>query len=170
MASTVWAFQVTIPAGGTILADTPMPEGTVEEIVITVPPGPSGLVGLQLWVKGGQAQPVQQGAWFIADDRIISLKLAGQPDSGAWQLNGYNTDIYPHTIGLEYYVTPAGAVTAASAADAVGGPAGDLLNLAGDTEAGLPSEPLPEEPPPEPPPPPPARQPPGQVHGKPPVI
>lgn len=133
LASTVYTKQVTIPFGTTqaapIKADISFDPATVETIIVTIPPGPSGLVGFQLWVKGGQAIPANQGAWIIGDDRVITWQLAALPDSGAWQLVGYNNDIYDHTLYVEFQVASNAAVAAASDAEATDSVTSDLLSL-----------------------------------------
>lgn len=133
LASTVYTKQATIPAGTTlaapIKADMSFDPATVETITVIIPPGPSGLVGFQLWVKGGQAIPANQGGWVIGDDRTITWQLASLPDSGAWQLVGYNLDIYDHIIYVEFQVASNAAVAAASDAEATDSTTSDLLSL-----------------------------------------
>lgn len=112
----IYAFAVTIPAGtpqsAPVTVDCMFDPAAVSEVDITIPPGPSGLVGFQLWVLGGQVIPSNQGGWIVGDNRVIPWQVEGQPDSGAWQVVGYNTDIYDHTLYLEFQVTPAGSIPA----------------------------------------------------------
>lgn len=133
LASMVYTSSATIPAGTPITApikvDISFPPATVETIIVTVPPGPSGLVGFQLWVKGGQALPTNQGGWVIADDRVITWQLADQPDSGAWQLVGYNTDIYDHTIYVEFQAASNATALAPSDAESVDSTVSSILAL-----------------------------------------
>lgn len=109
-------FQVTIPHGTLsttpLLTDLSFPPMTVESITVRVPPGPSGLVGFQLWVKGGQAIPAVDGTWIITDDELIQLDMTGLPDSGAWQLNAYNEGNYDHTINVRFGLSDVPALTA----------------------------------------------------------
>ena len=131
MAMDIYSFQATIPANSSATVDIAMPPGVVEQIDIKVPPGPSGLMGFQLWVKGGQVIPRQQGAYIVTDDRQLSWRLTDLPDTGAWQVVGYNLDIYDHTIELELSVTPIGAVTPATAAAAESAATAVNLQIAG---------------------------------------
>lgn len=133
LASMVYSKQATIPAGTPISApvrvDISFDPATVETITAIIPPGPSGLVGFQLWVKGGQALPTNQGAWIIGDDREITWQLASLPNSGAWQLVGYNTDIYDHTIYIEFQAASNAAALAPTDPEAANSTVSDILAL-----------------------------------------
>lgn len=133
LASMVYSKLATIPAGTAIAApftaDMSFDPATVETIIVTIPPGPSGLVGFQLWVKGGQAIPTNQGGWIVGDDRIITWQLADLPDSGAWQLVGYNLDIYDHTIYVEFQAASNAAALTASDAESSDATSSDILSL-----------------------------------------
>lgn len=133
LASMVYSKAATIPAGTPIGApikvDASFDPATVETITVTIPPGPSGLVGFQLWVKGGQALPTNQGGWIIGDDRVITWQLANLPDSGAWQVVGYNLDIYDHTIYVEFQAASNAAALTASDAESADTTSLDILSL-----------------------------------------
>lgn len=105
-AAEVRSFQVTIPAGTPISApftqDIFFPVREVTSVHWKVPPGPSGLMGWRLTMSEGQAVIPTGGGWIIADNTDQTWPLTGQPDSGAWEVTGYNTDIYPHTIYLDF--------------------------------------------------------------------
>jgi hypothetical protein len=51
---------------------------------------------------GQQIIPINSGGWIISDDDKITWPVQGLPESGAWQLIGYNTDIYDHTIQVRF--------------------------------------------------------------------
>lgn len=106
MASEVRIFEVTVPAGTTSaspqVSDTSFPPRSVESIEIRVPPGPSGLVGFRVTMAGNPVIPVNTDEWVITDNEIINWPLTGYPDSGAWQVTAYNTDIYDHTIYVRF--------------------------------------------------------------------
>lgn len=108
MADRIEPFVVTIPAGTSIAgAQTfPMlfPDGIVTHITITVPPGPSGFVGFQLRHKGGPVIPYVGNTFIIADDRVIEWPVSNMPTATGWELFGYNTDVYDHTLYLEFQV------------------------------------------------------------------
>lgn len=115
----VYRFQVTIPAGTAqttpFRQDTVIPVRTVNTVEIRVPPGPSGLMGFALTMGGVNVLPQQAGAYIVTDDESISWPLDGLPDTGAWQLTGYNTDVFDHTVYLRFLVdvVPAGPSTSA---------------------------------------------------------
>lgn len=104
----VRSFAVTIPAGTPVTApytqDIFFPARIVTGIHWKVPPGPSALMGWRLTMSGGNAVIPTGGGWIIADDEDATWPLADQPDSGAWELTGYNTDIYQHTVYVDFFL------------------------------------------------------------------
>lgn len=116
MATSVQAFSATITAG-TALA-TPMRvalsvlPGTIDLIRWRVPPGPRGTFGWQLTMGGVQVIPENSGQYIIADNEYDSIFVSGLPDSGAWQVTGYNTGANNHTVYLYFHVTPIGVSAA----------------------------------------------------------
>lgn len=104
------SFTVTIPAGTAL--DAPVtslitfPPRLVEGVHWKVPPGPSGLMGWRLTMSGGQPVLPAGGGWIIADDESAQWALTDQPDSGDWEVTGYNTDIYDHSVYLDLLLNP----------------------------------------------------------------
>lgn len=109
-ATQIREFAVTIPAGtaqaNPQLTDLAMPPMTVLEIDIRVPPGPRGQMGFALWASGSTVIPEQQGQFVVADDDYITWPLVDQISSGAWQLAGYNTGDYDHTVYVTFRLEP----------------------------------------------------------------
>lgn len=105
MADEVRTFAVTVAAGTPSTApqvtDLAMPARTVREVRVRVPPGPAGTVGFALASSGVQVVPWNTGGWLVANDETMAFPLAGQIDSGAWQLMAYNLGVFAHTL----YVT-----------------------------------------------------------------
>lgn len=112
----VRSFQVTVPAGTALAAPlvTPItiPARTVIGVHWTVPSGPSGLMGWRLSMSGGQAVIPTGGGWIITDGDSDTWWLANQPDSGAWEVTQYNTDIYPHSVYLDFLLDTIGVTPA----------------------------------------------------------
>lgn len=110
MASEIRQFQVTIPHGTQVAANwtqpLTFPPRIVERITVLVPPGPRGMMGFAIGAAGVPVLPVNQGAWIVTDDDKIDWPLEDQIDSGAWQLFGYNTGAYDHTIYLTFQLRP----------------------------------------------------------------
>lgn len=106
MVSEIRTFAVTIPAGTTVAApftqDINFPPRVVTGVHWKVPPGPSGLMGWALTIGGSPVIPRQQGSYFVTDNDSDTWQLEGYPDQGQWQLTGYNTDIYDHTVYLDF--------------------------------------------------------------------
>lgn len=112
MADSVQFFTATITAG--TAQTSPMTvtlnvlPGTINEIHWRVPPGPRGNLGWQLAMGGVNVIPEQKGVYIIADNDEDTITVSGLPDSGAWQIIGYNTGTYNHSIYLSFHVTPQG--------------------------------------------------------------
>lgn len=108
MAREVYRFPVTVPAGTLQAAPQvtklPMPPRVVRLVEITVPPGPHGLVGLQLTSGGLQMIPINAGQFLTPDGRTLEFELDGYIDSGAWELTAYNTGVNPHSVELVFHV------------------------------------------------------------------
>lgn len=131
----VRSFRVTIPAGtlqsAPLITHITIPPRVVSAVHWKVPPGPSGLMGWQLTMSGGVAVIPTGGGYIIADNSDVTWPLAGFPNSGAWEVTGYNTDIYPHSIYLDFLLdlvgAPGGVVSLL--------PSGSLSSPAGVTTA-----------------------------------
>lgn len=108
MAERIESFQVTVPAGtlSTAPATTPLTfnVGEVERIEITVPPGPSGLMGFMLFYGEEAVIPYRGSTFIVTDNEHISWPISGYPTSGRWQLFAYNEDQYPHLIFVRFLV------------------------------------------------------------------
>jgi hypothetical protein len=102
----VYDFAVTIPAGTPVAAPvtvaTPMPARRIVSIHWRVPSGPLGLMGWRITSAKAQIIPRQAGSFMVTDGQSGTWPLANLPDSGAWEVTGYNTGIQPHTVYLSY--------------------------------------------------------------------
>lgn len=108
MADRIELFAVEVAAGTAQAApattDLSFNDGIVRGLVITVPPGPSGLSGFQILHMGQSVIPYTGNVFVIADDRVITWELSNYPTASGWQFKAYNTDVYPHTYYLEFLV------------------------------------------------------------------
>jgi len=134
VAQEIRAAQATIPAGTPLAAPVTVsvafPDRIVRAVRWRVPPGPGGLMGWQLTSDGVPVIPVVPGTWIIADNESDDWPLNGYPTAGNWQVTGYNTGVYPHTVYLTFLldlITPATVAPQLAAA----GPAPGLGLLAG---------------------------------------
>lgn len=114
MAVEVRSFAATIPAGTTadapVSVDLSFPARQVDSITVRVPPGPSGAVGFVLQNSGVTVIPIAGTDWIITDDEVITWALTDQITSGSWQLAGYNTGTYDHTVYIRFALSlPAAA-------------------------------------------------------------
>lgn len=141
-----YTFDVTIPAGTAKAAPATtalqLPVRSVNHIEVLVPAGVNGVVGFRLASSGQQIVPVNSGSWVIASGEVLAWTFAQLIESGAWQLVGYNTGRYAHTLHVRFYCgvpyapttaaaqvpnltgstsyTPAGAAQLAAVEDALG--------------------------------------------------
>ena len=110
MAAEVHQFTVTIPAGTTKAAPyvktTSLPGYVLESIDLEVPPGAGGLMGFYLAVSGQQWIPWETGEWLVWDDRFDSWYLHDQPTPDSWEVVGYNSDVYAHSVVVRFHVNP----------------------------------------------------------------
>ena len=120
MAVEVRALAATIPAKTLVAApvtiDMALPVRTVVGLELVIPDGVAGLVGFRMTMGGVQVIPVNLGSWIIGNNEVISWPLDNYPNSGAWQLQGYNLDLFDHTIYARFQLNP---VTGAPSAPAV---------------------------------------------------
>lgn len=133
MAQEVRSFAVAIPAGtpktAPLTTGIAFPTRVVSQINWRMPPGPHGLVGWRLTMGGVQVVPLPDGAWLVADDDSGEWPLTGLPVTGQWELTGYNTGVWPHTVYLDFLLSLV-TVPQPSALDAAVAPASaDLLNI-----------------------------------------
>lgn len=100
------SFDNLIPAGTAkatpAVFDMSMAPGIVDSIEIHVPPGPNGVMGFSLAAAGQAILPTNPGQWIIASDDSFVWNLTNQIQSGAWQMLGYNTGIYDHTVYIRF--------------------------------------------------------------------
>jgi hypothetical protein len=105
----VFEFDCLIPAGtpktAPVTVAMAMPARVVTSIEVKVPPGPNGVMGFQIGASGRQVIPGNLGAFIVTSDETINWDQVDQIDSGAWQLFGYNTGIYPHTVYVRFVVS-----------------------------------------------------------------
>lgn len=109
MATEIRVFDFTIPAGtpdsAPAFLDVSFPPRIVDAIQVVVPPGPSGLVGWRILAGGVVVIPFLSADWVITAAENITWPLDAYPDSGSWQLQGYNTGTQDHTVYFRFLVT-----------------------------------------------------------------
>lgn len=108
MADDIFVFDVTTNAGVTQASPTTtqlaMPTCIVRRIVVRVPPGPDGHLGLQLAAAGTQIIPVNSGKWIVAANEVLAWDVANVIESGAWEMISYNSGSYNHTVQARFEV------------------------------------------------------------------
>lgn len=110
MALRVLQFAATIPAGTTKASPYTVPlaldNWEAEAIDLEVPAGPAGLMGFAVFNNGEQWLPLPAGTWLVWDNVRETWSLYGQPNASGWQIVGYNTGTYDHTITVRFHVNP----------------------------------------------------------------
>ena len=110
MATSITVVSATIPAGtippGTVTVPLDLEPSNVESIRWRVPPGPRGNMGWCLAMGSVQVLPDDAGTFIIADDEEDTWNISNLPDSGAWEVIGYNTGTFDHTVYLGFFTTP----------------------------------------------------------------
>jgi hypothetical protein len=115
MAREVYEFPVTFTTGTTRTStqktNVTMPPRIVRRVEITVPPGPRGEVGFQLGSNGTPFIPRNTTEFIVADGIEIGWDLDDAMTSGGWQVIGYNTGLFTHTLYFRFLcdLTSAGA-------------------------------------------------------------
>lgn len=100
----VYAFSVVFPTGTTPAAPTTIPvtipTRKVVGIEADVPDGWNGVVGFALASDGQQIIPANRGQWIIASGDVLHWTIDDLPETGDFQIIGYNTGVYSHTLYL----------------------------------------------------------------------
>lgn len=119
MAREIREFDITITAGTTKAAPSiqaiTFPARVVEAIEWRVPPGPNGTMGFAIAAANMAIIPYNTGAFIVTDNEAQSWPINGYIDSGSWQLIGYNTGTYDHTVYLRFLLNLVEAGKAAGA-------------------------------------------------------
>ena len=120
MADRVESFVVTFPAGtpqaNPLTVATPFNDGVVTAIRVRVPNGPMGTMGFTVGYSGQSIVPDTAGTWLVMNDEKWELPLSNNPTGAGWQLRGYNTDVFNHSVYIQYLIdelrvpTPSGSV------------------------------------------------------------
>lgn len=104
MAQEIQHFTATIPAGTPIGAPVTVaitiPVRIVRQIDWRVPNGPMGVFGWQVSMGGVKVFPTGGDKYVVANNESGSWPVSNAPDSGAWQVTGYNTGANPHSVYL----------------------------------------------------------------------
>lgn len=118
MAQEIREFAVLIPHGTTkanpLVTNISFPARDVIAVSWRVPPGPSGLMGWALTSAGTPVIPIQAGTYIVTDNQADTWDLEGYLDSGNWQVTGYNTGLYDHTVYLTFLLNLPGVAPVVS--------------------------------------------------------
>lgn len=120
MAQRIEIKTITVPAGTAIAAPQTTTltfrEGHVIQVELRIPPGPSGLMGVQFAHSGQPVIPHDAAEWLITDDEAVIWPLEGYPTPSKWTVRAYNTDVYDHTFQVRMLFNEIGGQVLPSAA------------------------------------------------------
>lgn len=108
MAQDIQHFTVTIPTGSTAanpaVIAVALPVRVVRSVDWKIPPGHMGTMSFLLAMSKVPVLPVYgQYTYITADGKDGTWHLENYPDSGAWQVIGYNTGNYAHSVLLTFH-------------------------------------------------------------------
>lgn len=107
MSREVQHFTATIPAGTPVNAPVTVaitiPVRVVTQIDWRVPNGPMGTFGWQVAMGGVKVFPSGGDLYVVANDEHGEWPVANAPDSGSWEVIGYNTGSNPHSVYLAFH-------------------------------------------------------------------
>lgn len=113
MAQRVEIKTITTPAG--TLSSAPLVttlswrEGYPVQVEFMIPPGPSGLLGIQLAHSGEVIIPRDKTEFLVTDNEVVRWPLDGYPYNAKWTVRTYNTDVYDHTIQIRMLLNEIGS-------------------------------------------------------------
>lgn len=124
MATEIRAYSATIPAGtpksAPLTFDMSFPTRQVDRVDVTIPPGNNGLAGVQIANAGVPVIPYNPGGFLVGNGQTIPIPLTGAITSGSWQLIGYNTGQYDHTVYVTFYLSTIGPAGPADQSTVIG--------------------------------------------------
>jgi hypothetical protein len=108
VAEDIQHFTVTIPTGSTEAApariEIPLPPRTVRNSEWKDPPGGMGTMSFLVSMGGVPVLPVYGKFTYVtADNKDGTWNLDKYPDSGGWEVTGYNTGNYAHSLLLTFH-------------------------------------------------------------------
>ena len=96
--------SVTIPAGTPLATPVsvpwPLEDNYLKYVDIVVPSGPSGLMGFRILWASQQIIPWGNNSYLVTDNEKIHVDVDSYITVTGLVIEGYNTDIFPHTIYL----------------------------------------------------------------------
>lgn len=108
MAIEVRQYTATFPAGTPVAAPVAVsiafPPRIVRSVDWRIPPGAQGVMGWMLAMGGVQVLPTRSDSWVVDDGTSGAFTLDGYPDSGSWQVIGYNVGTYQHSVFLTMHL------------------------------------------------------------------
>ena len=89
--------------------DIVLPRGVITKVIVRIPPGPCGLVGMRIFKGLKQIIPFNEGAWIIGDDDRIEFEMYFELDEeeNTLTVECYNFDVvYDHSYYFYFNILP----------------------------------------------------------------
>lgn len=113
MAERIEIKTITIPPATTVAAPLVTAlnwrQGYPVRVEIRIPPGPSGLVGIQFAHSGTVIIPHDATEWLITDNEPVIWPLENFPYNAKYTCRTYNLDIYQHVIQVRMLFNEVGS-------------------------------------------------------------
>lgn len=110
MATSLTEFACLIQAGTSfaspVTVNCDVGTNEVESIRWRVPPGNRGNLGWWLAMNGTQVLPDRLGTFVVADGEWDTWVVGGLPNTGTWELIGFNNGSHDHTVYLTFFTSP----------------------------------------------------------------
>jgi len=110
MATEIHQFEALIPAGTPANAPVTIELGQanyeIESVDVEVPPGPSGLMEFYIALSGQQWIPFESGSFIRWNGKSGSWNTENQTVNGGWEVVGFNTGTYDHTVTVRFHTNP----------------------------------------------------------------
>src|ERR1700691_363449 len=100
---------LTVPAGTAISAAVsqawPLEDNQLKSVEVTIPDGHCGLTGFRMLQAQQQIFPWGNSSYIVANNENIPWAFEDEMTSTGIVLQGYNTDIFPHTFYAKAVIT-----------------------------------------------------------------
>ena len=115
----LYTLTATIPANTTAASPYnlafPLEDNYLKYIRFIVPPGPSGLMGFRILWANQQIVPWGNLSWIVTDNEQFTIDVDSYMTYTGVVFQGYNTDIWQHTVYLRALIRNLDVATVAQA-------------------------------------------------------
>lgn len=125
MSDRYYPIELTVPAsttpGNPTVLAVPLEDNTLVDVEIVVPAGHVALTGVRVLSSNQQIIPWGNLSWIKANDYVRVFEYNDYIGAKAISVNGYNTDVIPHTFYLRFHIRDLVNPDAGSPSSLIGG-------------------------------------------------